>query len=236
MQILSVIHGADARTELFAPVIEEAGHELDEWSFLWDGTPRRPLESYDAVFVFGGAMHADEEEQHPWIRSELVWLERLLERGTPTLGVCLGVQLLARAAGSWVERMALGPEIGWYDVALNDAGAADPVLGSLPRRFEALQWHHYTYGVPAGAVELARSATCTQAFRLGDACWGVQFHPEVTAAQLDGWIGDADDPPPDPDRLRAENAQKIAGWNDLGRRLCGAFLAAAEQVLARAAA
>ena len=82
------------------------------------------------------------------------------------------------------------PEIGWYDVELHDAGAADPVLGSLPARFEAFQWHYYTYGVPAGAVELARSAACTQAFRLGDACWGVQFHPEVTAAQLDGWLAD----------------------------------------------
>jgi GMP synthase (glutamine-hydrolysing) len=235
VQILSVIHGVEARTELFAPAIEQAGHALDEWSFVSVEPPPRPLDSYDAVLVFGGAMHADEEERHPWIRDELVWLERLLERGTPVLGVCLGVQLLARAAGSWVERMAVGPEIGWYDVALTDAGVADPVLGSLPRQFESLQWHHYTYGLPSGAVELARSALCTQAFRLGDTCWGVQFHPEVTAAQLEGWIDDAEDPPPDPDALRAETPAKIGTWNDLGRRLCSAFLETAERVLARAA-
>src|SRR5438270_224145 len=99
-----------------------------------------------------------------------------------------------------------------------------PVVGALPRTFEALQWHHYTYGLPAGAVELACSTACTQAFRLGDACWGVQFHPEVTATQLDGWLADKDDPPPDAERLRAETNEKIERWNELGRLLCGAFL------------
>jgi hypothetical protein len=63
----------------------------------------------------------------------------------------------------------------------------------------------------------------------------VQFHPEVTAAQLDGWIADADDPPPSPERLRAETPAKIGRWNELGRDLCGAFLRTAEGLLARAA-
>jgi GMP synthase (glutamine-hydrolysing) len=234
MQVLSVIHGDEARAELFAPAIEEGGHRLDEWSFSWGTPPPQPLESYDAVLVFGGAMHADHDDSHPWLAPETRWLEQLLARGTPVLGICLGVQLLARAAGAWVGALA-EPEIGWYDVELTDAGLDDPVLGALPRTFEALQWHHYTYGVPAGAVELARSAACTQAFRLGDTCWGVQFHPEVTQSQLDGWFADPSDPPPDPHRLRAETAEKIAQWNELGRTLCAAFLAAAERVLARAA-
>lgn len=234
MHVLSVIHGTDARTELFEPVIEEAGHRLDEWSFAWSTPPPRPLETYDAVLVFGGAMHADQDAWHPWLRDETVWLQSVLARGTPLLGVCLGVQLLARAAGSWVGPLP-EPEIGWHEVALTEAGAADPVLGTLPQRFEALQWHHYTYGVPADAIELARSPACTQAFRLGQACWGVQFHPEVTAAQVEGWIADADDPPDDPDRLRAETPAKIGLWNELGRELCRAFLAAAERALSRAA-
>ena len=109
------------------------------------------------------------------------------------------------------------------------------MLGALPRDFEAFQWHYYTYGLPAGAVELARSATCTQAFRLGDACWGVQFHPEVTQSQLNGWLADTVDPAPDPERVRAETPSKIGRWNELGRALCDGFLIAAERVLARAA-
>jgi GMP synthase (glutamine-hydrolysing) len=234
MQVLSVIHGNEARAELFAPAIEAGGHRLDEWSFSWGTPPPQPLDSYDAVLVFGGAMHADHDDSHPWLVPETRWLEQLVASGTPVLGICLGVQLLARAAGALVGPLS-EPEIGWYDVELTDAGLDDPVLGALPRTFEALQWHHYTYGLPAGAVELARSAACTQAFRLGDACWGVQFHPEVTQSQLDGWFADPSDPPPDPDRLRAETAEKIAQWNELGRTLCAAFLAAAERVLAQAA-
>jgi GMP synthase (glutamine-hydrolysing) len=234
MNVLSVIHGDDARTELFAPAIEAGGHRLDEWSFGWGTPPPRPLDAYEAVFVFGGAMHPDQERAHPWIEEELRWLRSLLERGTPVLGICLGVQLLSRAAGAWVAPLH-DPEIGWYEVELNDAGVADPVLGTLPVRFEALQWHRYTYGVPDGAVELARSETCTQGFRLGDACWGVQFHPEVTAAQLEGWLADPSDPAPDPALLREETRTKIARWNELGRTLCSAFLTAAELAPARAA-
>ena len=234
MHVLSVVHGREARAELFEPVVEEQGHRLDEWSFAWRTPPPRPLDAYDAVLVFGGAMHADQDAWHPWLRDETVWLQQLLGRRVPVLGICLGVQLLARAAGSWVGPTD-EPEIGWYDVELTDAGAVDPVLGALPREFEAFQWHYYTYGVPTGAVELARSRACTQAFRLGDACWGVQFHPEVTATQLAGWTEDTADPPPDRECLRAENPVKIGRWNELGRALCAAFLAAAESVPARAA-
>jgi GMP synthase (glutamine-hydrolysing) len=234
VDVVSVIHGGEARAELFAPVVEEAGHRLDEWSFAWGTPPPRPLESYDTALVFGGAMHADQEATHTWIGEELRWLTRLLERGTPVLGICLGVQLLARAAGSSVGPLT-EPEIGWYEVELTDAGAADPVVGALPRTFEALQWHHYTYGLPEGAVELARSPACTQAFRLGDASWGVQFHPEVTQSQLDGWLVDPEDPPPDAEALRAAIPAKIGRWNELGRALCSAFLDAAERRDARAA-
>lgn len=234
MRVLSVVHGPEARAELFEPVVERSGHTLDEWSFSWDRKPPRALDSYDAYLVFGGAMHPDQEDTHTWLPEEIVWLEQLLAERRPVLGICLGVQLLARAAGAEVRRLA-EPEIGWIDVGLNDAGAADPVLGSMPRRFPGLVWHHYTYDVPDGAVELARTDRTTQAFRLGDACWGVQFHPEVTALQLDRWIDDFEDPPPDPDGLRAATPLHIGAWNALGRVLCRAFLDAAEHVRARAA-
>jgi GMP synthase (glutamine-hydrolysing) len=234
VHVLSVVHGHDARTELFAPVVRECDHEIDEWSFSWHAPPPRPLDAYDAVFVLGGAMHADQDEWHPWLREETMWLQQLLARRVPTLGICLGVQLLARAAGSWVGPLA-EPEIGWYPVELTDEGTADPVLCSLPRRFEAFQWHYYTHGLPAGAVELARSAACTQAFRLGDACWGVQFHPEVTEVQLGGWLDDPTERIGDRKGLRSETSLKIDAWNELGRTLCRAFVNAAERLLAHAA-
>jgi len=230
VKVLSVVHGPEARAELFAPVVERAGHTLDEWSFSWGRKPPRPIDSYDAYMVFGGAMHPDQEDTHAWIPEEVAWLGQLIADRRPTLGICLGVQLLARAAGAAVRRLDV-PEIGWIDVELNEAGVADPVLGSMPQSFPALVWHQYTYDVPAGAVELARTDRTTQGFRLGDACWGVQFHPEVTALQLDRWTADFEDPPPDPARMRAETRVHIGAWNALGRTLCDAFLEASNRLL-----
>jgi GMP synthase (glutamine-hydrolysing) len=229
VNILAVIHGDNVRAGVFAEPIAERGDELEEWSLSWGTPPPRPLDAYGAVLVFGGAMHADQDDRHPWLREETLFLQRLLDSRTPVLGVCLGAQLLAKATHAPVGP-AREPEIGWYPVELTDAGEDDPVLGRLPRRFDAFQWHYYTYGLPAGAVELARSEICTQAFRLGDAVWGVQFHPEVTLAQVESWLDDPDDPAPDPDALRAETPGKIEAWNELGRELCDAFLAVAERV------
>lgn len=224
MRILSVVHSPEARTELFRP----PGHELEEWYFAGEGAPAG---EYDAYMVFGGSMHADQDELHGWIPEEVEWLRAVVERGAPVLGVCLGAQLLARAFGGGARMLDGGPEIGWHDV---ERTGDDPVLGVLPRRFEAFEWHHYTYDLPSDAVPLARNARCNQAFRLGETCWAVQFHPEVTHAQVLGWIDDPDDPPPDPDALRAATAGKIGRWNELGLALCDAFVAAAERTLARA--
>ena len=229
MNVLSLVHGEDAGSELFGPVVAEAGHRLEEWGFGWDAPPTQPLDSYEAYIVLGGSMHVDQEEQHPWLREEKVWLSELLERQAPVLGVCLGSQLLAQAAGAWAGRLAQ-PEIGWHEVELNGDRAEEPVLGSLPPRFEAFQWHSYGHELPDGAVALARNDACLQAFRLGESCWGVQFHPEVTESQIERWIADETDPPPDPERLRTETRERIGDWNELGRGLCRSFLAAAERI------
>jgi GMP synthase-like glutamine amidotransferase len=153
---------------------------------------------------------------------ELRYLEERLSRGTPMLGVCLGSQLIARAAGAQVFR-AEEPEVGWVRVELTEAAAADPVAAALPHRFDAFQWHHYTHGLPEGAVELARSRVCTQAYRLG-AAWGVQFHPEVRGEQVESWLAEDPEDVADPAALREATRDRIEGWNDLGRRLCAAFL------------
>lgn len=233
MRVLSIVHGDEARSELFAPFVRGQGHELEEWSLAWGTPPPQPIDSYDAVLIFGGAMHADQDQHHPWLRDENMLLEQLLDRHVPMLGVCLGAQLIAKAAHAPVY-VAVEPEIGWYDVELTDDAADDPVFSKLPTRFSAFQWHYYTYAVPAGGVELARSAACTQAFRLGDCVWGVQFHPEVTEPQIASWLAEEDGLAADVsrDRIRAETPTQIQEWNQFGRALCGAWLEAAERAAA----
>ena len=108
-----------------------------------------------------------------------------------------------------------------------------PRVPSLPERFSAFHWHFYTHGLPSGARELARSSVCTQAFRLGDSAWGVQFHPEVTREIVDLWIEETpEEVPGSIDDFLAQTEARLADWNELGRTLCGAFLDAAEQRIA----
>ena len=230
MHVLAVIHGERVRAGVFGDVVEEQGHRLEEWSLGWDTPPPRPLDDYGAVLVFGGAMHADQDDHHPWLREENALLQRLLFNEIPLFGVCLGAQLLAKAAHAPVHR-APEPEIGWAPVELTPEARDDPLFGRLPERFDAFEWHYYTYDVPAGGVELARSPVCTQAFRLGDRAWGVQFHAEVTREQIDGWVTQHEDElPVDAGQLIEATHARIGQWNELGRTLCGTFLEAAERV------
>jgi GMP synthase (glutamine-hydrolysing) len=226
MHVLSVIHGEKVRAGVFGEAVEARGHVVEEWSLAWGTSLPRPLDAYGAVLVFGGAMHADQEGHHPWLRDENLFLQRLLDLHKPVLGICLGAQLLAKAAHADVGP-AREPEIGWFPVELTEAADDDPVLSRMPERFDAFQWHYYAHGVPAGAVELARNDLCTQAFRLGDFAWGVQFHPEVTLEQIESWMQEDEPIPAD---LLDQTRERIGEWNELGKGLCDAFVGVAERV------
>src|SRR5205823_13074715 len=142
VNVLAVIHGSKARSGVFGEVVAARGHRLEEWSLAWERPAPRPIDDYGAILVFGGAMHADQDDRHPWLREENFFIQRLLDRHVPTLGVCLGSQLIAKAAHAPVYR-ASEPEIGWLPVELTDAASDDPLLGRLPQRFDAFQWHYY---------------------------------------------------------------------------------------------
>lgn len=223
MRVLSVVHGADVRAELFADVVAEEGHELVEWQ-ISSGAPR-PAVDADAVLIFGGAQNVGEEREHPWLEEEYALLRDWVDRGTPLFAVCLGAQTLAHALGAPVDRVEPMQLAGFYESELTDAGVADPVLGVLPHTFEALNANGYSFEVPEGAVELARGPVA-QAFRAGKQAWAVQFHPEVRRDQVLKWFAN-DRPPPKPlEELARELDEKLPAWQEHGRRLCRAFLAA----------
>jgi GMP synthase (glutamine-hydrolysing) len=227
LRVLTVVHHRNAAAGVFA----DPDAELVEW--LPHEAPPPALDGFDAAILFGAEAQVDQEDAYPWLRPEKQLVRELLERGTPLLGVCFGSQLLAEAAGAEVRRSS-HPEIGWHRVELTADGRADPLLGFLPERFESLQYHHYEWLQPPGALALARSAVCLQAFRLPDRpVWGLQFHPEVTESDFGEWLDDWENDPgavatgQDPDAIRAETAAKIAAWNDVGRTIAARFLATA---------
>lgn len=230
MRVLAIVHQRDAGPGVFAEAIDAAGGTLDEWVPAERPEPPADPLRYDAVLVLGGAMNVDEEERHGWIAEEKVLLRKLLEREVPLLGLCLGGQLLAAAAGA-EPRRALRPEIGWHRVDVTAEGEADPLLGPLAPSFEAFQWHSYEFPLPPGAVPLARSEVCLQACRLSERAWALQFHPEVSAADARNWIDDYRADPDavrigvDPALLGPETEGKIGPFNDLGHKLCARWLA-----------
>ncbi len=154
---------------------------------LGPGAALPPATSVRGAVIMGGPMSVNDSDAHPGLAVEVAWIRSALAAGLPLLGICLGAQLIARAAGSAVGP-GPRPEIGWLPVDIADP--ADPVLGPLAPVTVALHWHGERFDLPEGATGLARSAlTTVQAFRVGNAR-GVLFHPEADADLVEAWLAE----------------------------------------------
>ena len=226
-RLLCVCHPGGGTSGVFHAGAADAGCVIEEWTPAAGTDPPRALEAYAALIVLGGDQNVCEQDRFPYLTDELALLRAWLPGGRPVLGVCLGAQLLAEAAGGRVVR-ATSRELGWLDVDLVPAASTDPLLAFAPQRFTALQWHTYAVEPPPGATVLATSPVCPQAFRLGEA-WGVQFHPEVDAAILQSWLGDLDprvaEQADDAEILAAGVPAHMNRWNAFGRELLHRFAA-----------
>jgi GMP synthase-like glutamine amidotransferase len=190
---------------------------------------------FDGVVVMGGPMSATSSEGFPSRDAEISLLGDALRAGIPTLGICLGAQILALAAGGAVTRNAYGPEIGWAPVQLAPSCADDRLFAGLPSDLTVLHWHGETFEVPPSAQPLMSSrAYPNQAFRLGDVAWGLQFHLEVTAAAVDGFLNafgaEAAGAPGGADAIRSATPAALRELAPVRDLVCGRF---AELVAAR---
>jgi GMP synthase-like glutamine amidotransferase len=147
------------------------------------------LDEVHGLVLLGGGFMPDDDDRAPWLARERELASRTLAQGTPLLGICLGAQLLAHVAGGRVVRDHGVPERGSCRVSLTADAAGDPLFAGLPEGFPAIQNHRdQVVDLPPGAVLLATSEVCrVQAFRVGAAAWGVQFHPEAGASRLGSW-------------------------------------------------
>lgn len=163
---------------------------------LYSGdTLPKEISDVAGVVIMGGPMNVYEEDKYSFLKKEGDFIKRLIEEKIPCFGVCLGSQLIAKAMGARVHKSPEA-EIGWHEVTLTPEAAKDPVFSQVGEStLKVLQWHEDTFDLPKEAVLLAEAEgkTPNQAYVIGDAIYGLQFHVEVNRRMLKEWFKRRDD-------------------------------------------
>jgi len=179
-----------------AGLIEDVTAERKRTAHLvrpFDGDPvPKDASEARAVIVLGGPMAAWEGDKHPFLNQEVEFLKTCIADDKPTLGICLGGQLLARAAGARNYKGGM-PEIGWYPFELTEEGERDALFADHAKQPKFFFSHHDTFDLPAGAALLGSTRLYpNQAFRLGKHVYGVGFHPEKTKEMIERFLSSPD--------------------------------------------
>lgn len=168
--------------------LKDAGFRIRYVNFDREPSRRVDIARYDGLVVLGGPMGANEVDRHRHLAYEKDAILAALARQTPTLGICLGAQLIAAAIGGKTLR-GKAVEYGWTEVRPTDAARKDPLFRHLDRAEQIFQWHEDTFTLPREAVHLASSGACKyQAFRIGESAYGLQFHLEADRALIRRWL------------------------------------------------
>ncbi|HET7718097.1 MAG TPA: type 1 glutamine amidotransferase [Bauldia sp.] len=187
MRVLIVENYRATPAGLVGKALEEAGAEIDVRSAHLGAPLPSETAGYDGIVILGGEQNALADDVSPWFPSLLDLTRRFGEENKAVLGICLGSQLVARAWGG--ENVLARPvEFGWHEVRPTEAGRVDPVLAALGKGSPVFHWHEDTFTLPDGAVHLAASEmTELQAFRIGRAVYGIQFHFEADCGLVAQW-------------------------------------------------
>ena len=234
-RVLVIVNSASSGPRRLGAWLEERGIAIDAVVGAEQTLPAT-LDGYAGLVLLGGGLMPDDDERAPWLAAERALATEAIARDLPTLGICLGGQLLAHVAGGEVKAKTGPIERGATPIHPTAAGRADAVFSALGDEAPMIENHQdMITRLPPQAVLMASSAAIeNQAFRLGMRVRGVQFHPEASAADLARW---------DDAALRGEGrslpeliaaAERVDGHNTAAsRRLIDAF---ADEVLGEAAA
>ncbi|WP_230972559.1 type 1 glutamine amidotransferase [Gulosibacter hominis] len=187
-KVLMVINSTESGPRRAGEWLREAGIETVD--VVAETTPLpENLDGFDGLVMLGGGLLPYEDENAPWLATERELARQAIDADLPTLGICLGGQLLAHVGGGEVRGEYGTPESGAVLITTTAAGRNDPVLGVLGEGAHMIENHvDQITQLPADAVLLGRSADVeNQAFRIGKRVWGLQFHPEVNAERIAQW-------------------------------------------------
>jgi GMP synthase (glutamine-hydrolysing) len=170
----------------FEAVLVANGYEIRYCDAGIDDLRGLAIANCDLLAVLGAPIGVYEDDKYPFLTDEITLIQKRLNSKRPTIGICLGAQLLARSLGSRVYP-GLAKEIGWNPLTLTQAGMHSPI-----RYFQGvpvLHWHGDTFDLPPGAQLLASTAIChNQAFSFGKTVLAFQFHPEASARNFERWL------------------------------------------------
>src|SRR4051794_36417439 len=189
-RILVLQHSPGGFLGALEPPLRAAGFEIHTWRTAEDAAPPLHVGEIDGLIGLGGIMHPDEDIAHPWLPEVRAMYRQAVALNVPTLGVCLGIQLMSQALGG-----SAGPlgrlRVGFLPVEFQ--AGDDPLFGGLPETLRPLSWHEYVAVPPEGSLVLAAADGTPQAVRFGPLAWGVQFHAEL-GSHVDGWFEHGSDP------------------------------------------
>jgi len=189
VRVLVVQHEDDTGPGYIGERISALGVQLDVvHAYLGDPVPET-TDGYDGLLVLGGTPGPFDDTTAWWLPDVRRLIAVALAEELPLLGICLGGELLTAVAGGKVDRIAGPPEIGLHRLQPTDAARTDPVFAGLPADAPAVEWHwEEIVELPPGSVSLCGSERFpNQAFRVGPAAWGTQFHPEVLTDDAAAW-------------------------------------------------
>jgi GMP synthase-like glutamine amidotransferase len=225
MRVIAFRHVPFEGAGHIAAVLAARGITLEFADLYRRGAPIPDISQAAGLISLGGPVSVN--DSLPWLAAEERMIERAVAQDKPVLGVCLGSQLIAKTLGARVYRNPV-KEIGWFDIGFTAAALDDGLFAGLSGSETVFHWHGETFDLPPGAVLLAGSEACRhQAYRVGAAVYGLQFHLEVTPAMIADWCtqdencGDVRELSALPDPLRnrarlAELANLVFGrWCDL---------------------
>lgn len=229
-KVFAFRHVAFETLGLLEPLLQARGHDVTYLEMGWDDPAA--ADNADLLVVLGGPIGAYEGMFYPFIAPELAAIERRLKAQRPTIGLCLGAQMMALALGAKVYPGPAGKEIGWGALSLAASASNHPLQHLAPGKTRVLHWHGDTFDLPPGATLLASSPLYAhQAYALGSFGLATQFHAEVTARDMERWlIGHACEiaatPGVDIPALRSDTARYAPDCEAAGRRMFGSWLEA----------
>ncbi len=186
-KVLLIQHAEHEHPAIFLRALETQAIP-SHWIHPYRGDGYPELASIGGIISLGGPMSANDDEKHPWISEECTLLAHSARSKVPTVGICLGGQMLARGLGATVRRNT-GAELGWWKIQVTNEGRRCPLFRSVAPEALVYHWHYDTFELPKEAVLLASSEGCArQAFRWGELAYGFQFHPEADHQLVNEWL------------------------------------------------